>query len=453
MAYDDYLPPGIEDDEEARLRRGGYMPPIPVASAPSSPPAPAADGYAPVAPPPPAPIRSSPVSGSTEDLESRVKPEYVAPQPTAQRPTWNQYAPPERHGLSKFGSILASINPVADRIVNQLPQERAKQNYDNATSEFDKTEQQRVAAEKADSDEAEKQARASKESGANAVTADKNKNAHADALRRMGLTLDANNQPVAVPYEQMSVTEQGHADLMHAQTEANAARADMERAKNDPQSPIFRQAAQRLATAQANAKTAAGRLGIEADKFNADYLGHTPTGEALPGATVDEHGHPIGPKVANAAAHNDPTAQRANKADLAVNIQQNATDLQKLIDREPALFGKIAGHYTSAREMIGSDDANIQRVGVAIHNMAQASGGIHGLRSAQGVEATERLLLNHFRNGTESTKAGLDEMSRSAQTFIDAAKLGKKAPAGGHAETAAPSGQDAKSHKDPLGIL
>lgn len=124
-----------------------------------------------------------------------------------------------------------------------------------------------------------------------------------------------------------------------------------------------------------------------------------------------------------------PTAQRANKADLAVNIQQNVDDMKKLIDAEPELFGKIAGRYTTFQQMMGSDDPHIAVIGIAGHNAALANNSIHGIRSADGAKTTEAMILNHFRNGPDATKAALDEMARSAGTFITSAQLGKAAPA------------------------
>lgn len=133
--------------------------------------------------------------------------------------------------------------------------------------------------------------------------------------------------------------------------------------------------------------------------------------------------------AAKAAAKNDPTAQRANKADLAVNIQQNVDDMKKLIDAEPDLFGQIAGHYTTFQQMIGSDNPHISVIGIAAHNAALANNSIHGIRSAEGAKATEQMIINKFRNGPEATKAVLDEMARSSGTFIKSAQLGKSAPA------------------------
>jgi hypothetical protein len=59
------------------------------------------------------------------------------PAPAPSRPQWTQYAPAEKHGWGKFGSIMASLNPISNEIVNQRPLENAERNYKAATSEYD----------------------------------------------------------------------------------------------------------------------------------------------------------------------------------------------------------------------------------------------------------------------------------------------------------------------------
>jgi hypothetical protein len=94
-----------------------------------------------------------PPPGSTADLEARVaQPRaYPAPEPSVpapSRPQWSQYAPAEKHGWGKFGSIMASFNPIANEIVNQRPLENAERNYKAATSDYDKGQSDKLAVEK-----------------------------------------------------------------------------------------------------------------------------------------------------------------------------------------------------------------------------------------------------------------------------------------------------------------
>jgi hypothetical protein len=117
-----------------------------------------------------------PPPGSTADLEARAaRPRaYPAPEPPApapSRPQWSQYAPAEKHGWGKFGSVMASLSGIADEIVNRRPLENAERNYKAATSDFDKEQADKLALEKQTS-----------ETGLQGAQADEAK-ARADALR------------------------------------------------------------------------------------------------------------------------------------------------------------------------------------------------------------------------------------------------------------------------------
>lgn len=136
-----------------------------------------------------------------------------------------------------------------------------------------------------------------------------------------------------------------------------------------------------------------------------------------------------------------PTADRLRRGDLANNAQDNIATTIEDIQKNPNLFGKISGHYTTAQQMIGSDDPAIARIGVQIHNAALASNGAHGLRSAQAVADTEKELLNHFRNSPEATISGLNAMNSSLNTFIQDAAEGR------HFTPRNPSAAPAATHR------
>jgi hypothetical protein len=158
---DDYVGVATPDDEDEKLlkRFGGYPPPSPInpaatdaapAPAPvSSAPAPAPAGGA---SPYPAPM-PSPVPGSTEDLEARADQprraisEMTTPAPAP--PQWKDFVPPEPHGWSKLGHILARFTP-ASYDLNIAPEVRARQAYNAATNEF--KENQGVGAEESRED-------------------------------------------------------------------------------------------------------------------------------------------------------------------------------------------------------------------------------------------------------------------------------------------------------------
>lgn len=251
------------------------------------------------------------------------------------------------------------------------------------------------------------------------IAGDKN----ALALRRQGLKLDASGKQVPLSRDEMSEAEQATLDLKQSQQDAAAARAEVDRAKNDPNSPAYKAAIGRLQVAQKNAATAAGRLGLAKDTFNANYFGTGPNGEALPGATVDDQGRPIGPRMANAAKV---PADRLKRGDLASNAIQNLDDIVGLIHQNPDLFGSLSGRITTVREMMGSDDPSIRQIAIAAHNYALASAGVHGTRSQGAVEKTENELLNHWKDGDVAVLGGIAQAKKSLNNFVENQQLGNK---------------------------
>lgn len=267
---------------------------------------------------------------------------------------------------------------------------------------------------------------------------------NAISLRKQGLKLDANGKQVPLGRDEMSETEQAHLDLQQSQQEAASAKAAVDRAKNDPNSPAYKAAIGRLQVAQKNAATAAGRLGLAKDTFNANYFGTGPTGEALPGATTDEKtGLPVGPRMANAAKI---PADRLKRGDLASNAISNLDDIVGMIHSNPELFGSLSGRITTAREMMGSDEPAIREIAIAAHNYALASAGVHGTRSQGAVEKTENELLNHWKDGDTAVLGGIAQAKKSLQQFVDNQQLGNKAipKRGGGAQAAAPPNASAE---------
>lgn len=281
------------------------------------------------------------------------------------------------------------------------------------------------------------------------IAGDKN----AIALRAKGLKANpAGGAPVPLTRDEMSEIEQSHLDLTQSQQDEAAAKAELDRNKNNPNSPAYKAAMGRLQVAQKNAETAAGRLGLGRDTFNANYFGTGPNGQALPGATTDEKtGLPVGPRMANAAKV---PADRLKRGDLASNAIGNLNDIVDLIHKNPELFGSLSGRITTAREMMGSDEPAIREIAIAAHNYALASAGVHGTRSQGAVEKTENELLNHWKDGDTAVLGGIAQAKKSLQTFVDNQKAGNRpipsptqsAPVNASAEVYAADGKTLIGH-------
>jgi hypothetical protein len=144
-------------------------------------------------------------------------------------------------------------------------------------------------------------------------------------------------------------------------------------------------------------------------------------------------------RIAQSGPGGNAPADRLRRGDLAYNAQHNIDYINDVVGANPDLFGKVAGRFTTTQQMIGSDDPAIRQIGVAVHNLALASNGAHGLRSQQAVTDTENEILNHFRDSPQAMAAGLGAMKGSLQTFIDDTQRGKGPSGGSTTSTPPPS--------------
>jgi hypothetical protein len=161
-------------------------------------------------------------------------------------------------------------------------------------------------------------------------------------LRKQGLKVDAAGHQVPLTYEEMSLPEQGAYDLQQAKSAAQNSISELKAAQADPNSPANQAIIARAKEAGQKVDIAAQKVGIDAAKFKADYLGLGPDNNPLPGAALTPEGKPIGPKMA-AKGTGKPTANQTMKADLAENVIHNVDEATKLIRANPGLFGKVAG--------------------------------------------------------------------------------------------------------------
>jgi hypothetical protein len=131
-------------------------------------------------------------------------------------------------------------------------------------------------------------------------------------------------------------------------------------------------------------------------------------------------------------------ADITKRASLASNVNENVDAATEIIDRNPAIVGAVGGRYSNVQQMIGSDDPDINALGVRMHNIALASNGAHGVRSQQAIQKTEDDLFNHFKTGVNGMKGSFGATKASMQTFLDDEK--NFATTGGRRDYSAPSG-------------
>lgn len=146
----DYAPAVLDDEEQQRRKGDPYPAPVPAFDAASAAPTLPENSPPPVSAPSP-----DQMEAGAQKSRMMTADQVRTPAPTpAPRPAWKDYAPAERHGLSKLGSALASINPTADRIVNQRPLQNAERDYTAATKEFEGKQADEMAPAKLGQEEA-----------------------------------------------------------------------------------------------------------------------------------------------------------------------------------------------------------------------------------------------------------------------------------------------------------
>jgi hypothetical protein len=117
--FDGYPPVMDEEEEQRRKPYAAYPPVVP---SPHVSDVPAPDLGVPT---------TAPLSGPSPQPSASIA---AANTP---QPKWGDYAPPEKHGWGKLGSVLASFQSQANQAVNVAPAQRAKHAYEAATKEHD----------------------------------------------------------------------------------------------------------------------------------------------------------------------------------------------------------------------------------------------------------------------------------------------------------------------------
>lgn len=143
-------------------------------------------------------------------------------------------------------------------------------------------------------------------------------------------------------------------------------------------------------------------------------------------------------------------ADVTKRAALANNVLENSAAVDDLLKRNPDIVGAEGGRYSNVRDMIGSDDPDIAELGVRMHNIALASNGAHGIRSAEAIKQTEDELFKGFKRGPEGIHSALNATRGSMQTFLDDEKGFQKSGSrtGGDNTPAAPKEGTTKTNAD-----
>jgi hypothetical protein len=231
-------------------------------------------------------------------------------------------------------------------------------------------------------------------------------------------------------YGEMSEPQQAAYDLKNSQGALADANAELAKAKNDPNSPLYKEATDKIASIHRTQDIALQRLGLSREQFMMRAHGTDLEGNALNGAMLGDNNEPIGTALQQNVR---PTGQERNKADLANSASSQINDMKSIVQKHPEFFGPGYGQSTAFKNWVGSGDPDAKRFVAARTIAADHLAGTFGGRSEYALKALDDA-LGQFKENPKAAMAGLDQLAGANKIFQ---KAGTVKTAGSNA--AAPS--------------
>jgi hypothetical protein len=242
---------------------------------------------------------------------------------------------------------------------------------------------------------------AAKDETAKGIAADRSK----DQLLKMGF--DEKGHPL--PDDQLSSQQRATRDLTTTHARLQEAQAELERAKSDPNSPVFKAAQAGLALRSAE---------LQQKLQDAGYM--KPSGQ---------------------------TQSRGEAAGAALALLPG---LEKTIADNASSFGPIMGRINRGEIKLGDVDPKVQEAYSQLESFYALQPSVHGFRNAEFVKDFDTFIGNLQTNpdaviaglhGLEPTLKAVEESGRTMQPKIFAGQPGGAAPgAAAPAAAAAPGG-------------
>jgi len=246
-------------------------------------------------------------------------------------------------------------------------------------------------------------------------TAQHNQDQNSQQLRKLGLKTDTSGQIVPVAYEEMSPQEQAVHDLKESQKEAQDARAQLDIAKSDPNSPLYQQTLRRLQVAEQNSRNAAARIGLSNAQFQNKLQEQElikPSGQTQSRASAAQAAMDLIPKLQEAVkAHGDqlgPIVGRLNRGELAIgnvppDIAQLYTEMESFNALQPAIHGFRSAEFVKDwKTALGSLERDPQAF-------------IHGL---EGLRPTMESVAKEGRTYHKRTVEGRDTLAEKVIEYV-----------------------------------
>jgi hypothetical protein len=224
-------------------------------------------------------------------------------------------------------------------------------------------------------------------------------------LNEHGFTMGEDGKVVPLPYERMSEPQQAIHDLKASQEELADAGAALKKAQAAGIPAQVQMAQQRIATAQKNAQTAVGRLGLAGQALQFKHE-----------EAEEKRDNPTAPPIAQGRAYQG----RA--------IVESANDLKSFIDKNPEVFGNLDSYWNKFVNDTPISNPNASKAMAKLASFAALQPALHGMRSHDAMKEFERMIGGIPKNG-ESLKAAVDGLVESAaQPMIDVVTPHRQTP-------------------------
>lgn len=253
-------------------------------------------------------------------------------------------------------------------------------------------------------------------------TQEKNTNQLSAQYRKLGLKQGPGGEIQPISYEEMNPTEQAVHDLRESQKEAADARTELDKAKSDPNSPLYQAQAKRLQIAEQNSKNAASRLQLS----NAEF------GNKLQEQNLVK-----------------PSGQAQSRASAAEAVMHVMPDLEQMVRSNAKEMGPIMGRLNRGEIAIGDVDPKVAQLYSAMKSFYALQPAVHGFRNSEFVKDFESA-IGTLERDPNAFLAGMHGLEPTMKAIANEGKTFHKRIVEGDESTAPPKTPD-KSN-DPLGI-
>jgi hypothetical protein len=240
-------------------------------------------------------------------------------------------------------------------------------------------------------------------------------------LAKLGLKRDENGQVTAdeespvykenqAKTERAAQTEKNVESYRQSMMDLNEAKTATEKAKNDPNSPAYKEAQEKLMMAQRAHDIAAQNLGLHQQEF----------GNKLQEQELVK-----------------PSGQTVSRGDAAGAALKLLPGLKDSIRQNAKNFGPIVGRIAKGEIALGTVDPEVQKFYAELQSFYSLQPAIHGFRNAEFVKDFNTFVGNLQTNpdsliaGLEGLEPTLKEVEKSGRTYKPRiVEGGNKPPAG-----------------------